>query len=786
MAQFTAITAEAGKGLRLPLGQAHVVRVIPVAPLHTMARIRGALFDKDKAFLLPTCLEDLESFRKNLDKAAQSELLIVGHTDTTADKTVNDPLSKERAIATKQYLEDDVQGWLDHYGTKTLAKQRWGAREDRLMAIGIADSETRRRRKAGVKDPVVTFEGLSPVAWFQKHHNEAVDGGDNPRPKLKEDGKMGDKTREELVRTYMEQDGPSWIADKTRLKAITVHGAGENFPLDNTGLELDQRAVADRDGQRDRVDRRVELFFFDAAKGIVPPPGKPDGPEYLQWRKLAVDNIDVTAAGVQSKVTQVELEDVLFRTNSAVVLPEGETPEGTDSGQTDGENPPAARSAVTSIGAFAAILRFNEEHPGRTLLITGHTDTRGGEKDNQKLSEDRARMAHAVLTFDRETFKAIADKRHKVGDYKQILKWASVALTGLPQAPGDPVPANDFSECDPGKVDDVSDTGIAPLKAFQRAYNANKNALGVSGPDLDVDGSIGPDTWGAIFDCYQSELRNEMGENAAGMTQLRQGLVFLDPAKPTIGFGESHPIEGIGKDSFKSQANRRVEVLFFEPGEEPDLVLLEEAPEETELYLPDAYARIPIVPLVSAKPWFAAWVDTRAQIDKPARMAVKALGLPAGTPVSFEVFPAPAPGTGKSDEIKTFPGVAITDSATGQANDWDFEGHAVFKGLLEASGTFPQSLFHFAIVAGGRRVQTVKPIPYRDDLFLRPVIEGTPPTPMISKSYILITAWGHRKGVTSNQGIVTELNLAPGGADLLVNGTTLVSTNLIDLNWDHG
>src|SRR5690606_8794000 len=121
--------------------------------------------------------------------------------------------------------------------------------------------------------------------------------------------------------------------------------------------------------------------------------------------------------------------------------------------------------------------------------------------------------------------------------------------------------------------------------------------------DLAVDGSIGPKTWGAIFDCYQFNMAQELGEvddeadetNPAklleGLDRLRGMVTFLPLNEEWIGFGEAHPADGNRKDGAASQQNRRVEILFFESGQEPDVTILKEAPEITELYSPDAFVR---------------------------------------------------------------------------------------------------------------------------------------------------------------------------------------------------
>jgi len=78
---------------------------------------------------------------------------------------------------------------------------------------------------------------------------------------------------------------------------ITVHGCGENFPLDATEHEIDNSAP---DSKEDLGDRRVELFFFDKETGVLPqPPGKNSesgSMEYPEWRARA-QKIDVGIKG---------------------------------------------------------------------------------------------------------------------------------------------------------------------------------------------------------------------------------------------------------------------------------------------------------------------------------------------------------------------------------------------------------------------------------------------------------------------------------------------------------
>jgi peptidoglycan hydrolase-like protein with peptidoglycan-binding domain len=394
-----------------------------------------------------------------------------------------------------------------------------------------------------------------PVRWFQRTR------------KLKVDGIAGKQTRQALIAEYMSLDGAS-LRDFVGEIDATAHGCGENFPLDDDGKELDR---APADGKPDPIDRRVELFFFDNEFGITPPPpgsnSKPGSKEYPLWRKRVVEKVVLRREdGAGPKVQFVELMDAHFRTDSAVVLPEGEDPD--QKGQ---------HGALSAAGFIATVLRLNEEQPGRGILVAGHTDTAASDTHNDELSRLRAQVALSLLEGDRDSFKSLANQRHKPADINQILSWVSKAFRDL------------RFDCDPGKISDTVDSGA--VRRFQKAFNVNKAALGSTAADLVVDGVVGEQTWGAFFDCYELDLRRELGEDAAGLAALRDELRFVDDSRKSLGFGEHFPIDELGVDNFRSQTNRRVEVLFFNPGEEPDLAQTEADVQTSEVYLPGHYAR---------------------------------------------------------------------------------------------------------------------------------------------------------------------------------------------------
>lgn len=537
-----------------PAATSPEIRMLGAVPLAILARLHF-FFNTNKAFLLPTAVTGLIQLRQLYAKSSPSELLVVGHADTKGGARFNDALSLERARSVIAYLKDDVDAWLAFYDAGVDKKKRWGKAEDRMMLVALPDFATKRR-------------GEDAVRWFQETRALTVDG------------KAGPKTRRQLITEYMALDGVS-LKDAGRDIEATPHGCGEHFPLDVTGASLDE---APQDAKRDPGDRRVELFFFDGEFGIVPsPPGensRAGSPQYRKWRSSVSETHDLSpGTALGPRATFIELLDAHFRTNSAVVLPEGENPDKKQ------------HEALTSIGMIATALRFADERRGKKVLIAGHTDSEGSEEFNQKLSEERAGCALALLVGDREAWQRVCHARHGVADIKQILSWVARAFEE---------PAFD---CDPGRIDDNAATSVEPVRRFQRAYNANKAALGATGPDLAVDGDVGPLTWGAFFDCYEHALREELGEDPAGLAELREVVVFADEdeTRHALGFSEYFPVEELGVDHYQSQANRRVEILFFDATEEPDLVHAAEDPETTELYLPGWYERTPVEPLPTAK-----------------------------------------------------------------------------------------------------------------------------------------------------------------------------------------
>ncbi|MET0591960.1 MAG: peptidoglycan-binding protein [Polyangiaceae bacterium] len=235
---------------------AEKLRIVSIQPGIARARLIGGFFDSNKCFVLPAGLGGIRGLVGMYEEFPRSKMLVVGHTDTAGKPSFNDPLSLERAEAMKDYLTDNVDGWLKWYESGVSDAKRWGATEDGAMIGALPDASSRDSSE-------------SPVRWFQRTRS------------LKVDGKAGPETRKALVKEYMDLDGtslPNGIE-------VVAHGCGENFPRKKTA-----------DESEDPENRRVEVFFFDGVLGVQPPPkgknsaaGSAEYPEWVRRTKRTDD-----------------------------------------------------------------------------------------------------------------------------------------------------------------------------------------------------------------------------------------------------------------------------------------------------------------------------------------------------------------------------------------------------------------------------------------------------------------------------------------------------------------
>lgn len=271
----------------------------------------------------------------------------------------------------------------------------------------------------------------------------------------------------------------------------------------------------------------------------------------------------------------LELEDLHFNHDSAVLLPDFQNP------PTDDGTP---QPRITSLAILATCLKEAKANPSRKLLFCAHADTSGRAAYNVGLTEKRGDNTIAVLLGDEDKWVDVCKAQHKTRDIQMILTWI----------------ARDWGwSCDPGGVDDnYGPKTREGVKGFQHRFNAEYEG------DLSESGTVDDKTWRAFFKLYQEELTEVADTDAAGLAELRGSLRWLNAGRSSVGCGESFPIDHPTRDSYRSTTNRRVEICFFEEGEEPLLDCHPAAgqcqPRRCEIYNPRMYAPqfIPVAPIL--------------------------------------------------------------------------------------------------------------------------------------------------------------------------------------------
>ena len=208
----------------------------------------------------------------------------------------------------------------------------------------------------------------------------------------------------------------------------------------------------------------------------------------------------------------------------------------------------------------------------------------------------------------------ICRQKSKVEDYQQILLWLTHSLGW---------------SCDPGGETNVHDAQThAAVEAFQTQYNADDRFPN----DIGVDGQVGRQTWGAFFDVYMLEFQHALGTDAGGLTAAQQGLQFTQCE--AIGCGEEFPITEDRQENYESPVDRRVEVLFFDPGEEPVVDCRSPRGACEELYEKKMYGVTPVpiqpLPLPSGVAVYVSLTITYTDPEGNER------AFPEGCPVTVE------------------------------------------------------------------------------------------------------------------------------------------------------
>jgi len=136
------VEVEFKQGELSPLGlEPDTKQTFMLQPPVALARLHGMYFDTNKCFLVPTATASLRRLLKIYEKYPDSEILIVGHTDTAGKEGYNLQLSADRADAFKAYLSDDADAWLDWYMDDIATSKRWGEHEDTMMIEALVPED---------------------------------------------------------------------------------------------------------------------------------------------------------------------------------------------------------------------------------------------------------------------------------------------------------------------------------------------------------------------------------------------------------------------------------------------------------------------------------------------------------------------------------------------------------------------------------------------------------------------------------------------------------------------
>ena len=232
---------------------------------------------------------------------------------------------------------------------------------------------------------------------------------------------------------------------------------------------------------------------------------------------MAIGNLNrLVIEPIEDKLWFIEVPDIHFNHNSAI---------------------PCIDDKGYLLSALVTAIDYGQKEPDKRLVLFGHTDTSGENAYNFDLSELRAKAVKAILTQDKTTWIEIVNNKSQVLDYQTILKNLTFRHGW---------------QCDPGELDNKNGVKTqAAVKAFQTRTNQIYNLA------LVVDGVMGPKSWEAILTVMGNLLKEQLGLTA--LPKLNYGY---SGNGGVYGCGESFPLEAVNKNDYKSQKNRRVELVY--------------------------------------------------------------------------------------------------------------------------------------------------------------------------------------------------------------------------------
>lgn len=351
--------------------------------------------------------------------------------------------------------------------------------------------------------------------------------------------------------TSAPQDRSDLVWDASTVAGYRVSREGDTW----YGAPLTDAAVASHVAQSgilirpalegDRMQVRVELALERAehASAVLSAHDK-----HLGKRAFEAMSAVFELRPFEGMAHVVEVEDLTFATDRKLLLPHG------------------------GLGALIVILAFAREYPDKVMLVTGHTDTAGSDAHNLELSEARARNVQLWLSGDGDAWAADCQEHFERADFKAIHLWAHEHLGW---------------NCHPGEIDNDWHTKARVARDVFRTEC--EKLLGI---ELEHHVAQNQRDWRSIHDLYALVVARYLEMEVEELDELRRSLAFAEPA--TLACGEEFPRVNPNQDGQEEASNRRVEVIFFEPNEVPDLTA---EPAGVEIYASTRFS------FESLEPW---------------------------------------------------------------------------------------------------------------------------------------------------------------------------------------
>lgn len=270
----------------------------------------------------------------------------------------------------------------------------------------------------------------------------------------------------------------------------------------------------------------------------------------------------INVSKVEIKV--LELEDTLFHTDSAVMMPShsvtNENADSQISNKTE-EN----QQFISGIKSIALVLKQFEINAEQKLIIAGHNDIKNNSRQCFELSELQAKNVLYLLTGEDNgsAWARSCEQQHSIEDYKQILHYFAVRKSW---------------NCDPGKTDTKwgQKTEDACREFFTKAVPTKAEKI-VSEIVNNSDKKWPIHAWKAVYTLYEEELCEALKITSQDLVARRKRIKFVKSGKQIVSCGASFPVDLKERNNYRSRSNRRVEILFFKSEDIPSLV----CPEDT-------------------------------------------------------------------------------------------------------------------------------------------------------------------------------------------------------------